>query len=178
MKIFSNISVYNIDMPLVHTFYSKQWCTIGGLTKITNQRKSGQNESRIGYVQLSWEQAGKRGYWSGRDFRGIIWVQSCLEEFKLVPISSVQRSSVCSIQSQSFQLENFSQKLREVNLNYLAWRGVRAREPKLNQLATADNDLERVSLLSSKSQRLKRSRPGLADGGWRLKLLGSRLEEH
>ena len=69
-------------------------------------------------------------------------------------------------------------------MNQSVWRGVGARTAELNQPARVQKELERVSLFSSKSQKLKtfyankivrrlegsRTRPALADGGskaWR-----------
>lgn len=47
----------------------------------------------------------------------------------------------------------------------------------LERPARVQKELERVSLSSGKSRRLKHSRPRLADRGWKLKPLRSRLAE-
>lgn len=48
-----------------------------------------------------------------------------------------------------------SQKLREARLNQSAWRGVWTRTAELNQPTRVQKELERVSLFSIKSRRLK-----------------------
>ena len=73
-----------------------------------------------------------------------------------------------------FPSKQFSQKLKEANLNQSAWRGVRAKAAELDQ---TQEELEGMSLFSSKSQGLKHSRPKLADGGWKLKPSRSGIAE-
>ena len=63
------------------------------------------------------------------------------------------------------QAEQFSQKLREANLNQSTWSGVCTRIAELNQPARVQKKLERVTLFSSKSQRLKHLRTRLTEIG-------------
>jgi hypothetical protein len=83
-------------------------------------------------------------------------------------MSSVQRSS---------EAEQSSQKSREANLNQSGWRRVWARTAELNQPGRVHKEIKRKSLFSSKSLRLKHSRPRLAGDSWKLEHLGSKHVE-
>lgn len=67
----------------------------------------------------------------------------------------------------AFQAEQFRQKPREVSLNQSSWRGYWVRKAELKQQASVQKELQRLNLFSSKSQRLKYSRPRLIDSGWK-----------
>jgi hypothetical protein len=81
-----------------------------------------------------------------------------------IQFSSIQSSSVSGVQKQSFQIEQFSQKPKEAILNQSLEMSL-SQTYELSQPSRAQKELERLSLFSSKSQRLKHIKPRLADRG-------------
>lgn len=72
--------------------------------------------------------------------------------------------------------EQFNENTREVSLNQTA-SGEHLGQNSWGEPAKKSSKRERVNLLSSKSQRLKHSRPKLADRGWKLKPSYSGLQK-
>lgn len=137
-----------------------------------NIRKIWQNEAEIGYVQLSGEQTEK----SSEGGRGwLIFVQISSFHFSSVRGSSIWYSSVWHNWAQ-FSLKQGFKKFSwwsiaavfpsrtihsEAKRSHFAsvWSGVWARRAVLNQPSKVQQELERISLFSSDSWRLKHSRP-------------------
>ena len=145
---------------------------------ITDRKERWRKETSVQLSQFSSEQFSAIQLCSVQ-FRA---VQSGAVQLSAVTVSSeksswVQSTSAHRIQRQSLQREQFIQKLREADLNQSAWRGVWARTAKLNHSARVQRKLERGSLFSHKSQRLRHFRPTLAEGCWKLKTSRSRFAE-
>ena len=160
-----NPSGWNTDKLLAHTgtFVEGRghvWKVVNwGANKVMNQRKTWQNESEIGYTQLSREaherKQFKRSPGTERESVGsqcsecsAVELSSFLSSCSSVqaPRSSwnqrIKRNQKIRTNCQSSvwgQAEQFSEKLREARLNQSAWRGVWARTAELNQLELRKN---------------------------------------
>ena len=135
---------------------------------------------KFSYLQaLCWPrpycQTGKRGGLKTCKGKIVNWMRSV--QFRSMQLISVQFGERNGVQRQCFQLEQFSWNPREASVNQSAWRGVWRKTTELNHPVRVQKELERVNLFSSKSQRLKHSRPRLADRGWKRKPSRSRLAE-